>query len=51
MNKQALEQESLSYPDLFNYLADLGFKAHIQHTISFIQNKIGASPQVCFPGF
>lgn len=41
--------EPLSYPDLFNYLANLWLKAHVQHAVSLIQHQVGAAPQVCFP--
>ena len=37
-----------AYPDLFNYLADLRFKSHVQHAVSFIQHQIGAATQISF---
>lgn len=39
------------YPDLFNNLPYLGFEAHVQHTISFIQNQVSAPPQICSAPF
>lgn len=36
----------LTYPNLFHYLADLRFKSHVQHAVSFIQHQIGATAQV-----
>lgn len=30
----------MTYSDLFNDLPDLGFKTHVQHPVSFVQNKI-----------
>lgn len=38
-----------TYPYLFHYLADLRFKTHVQHAVSFVQHQIGATTQVCFP--
>lgn len=38
-----------AYPDLFNYLANLWLKAHVQHAVSLVQHQVGAAPQVSFP--
>lgn len=35
-----------TYPNLFHYLADLRFKSHVQHAVSFIQHQIGATAQI-----
>ena len=35
-------------PNLTENLSDLGFEPHIQHTISFIQNYIGATSEISF---
>lgn len=34
------------YPDLVHNFANLRLKAHVQHAVSFIQNEVGAAPQV-----
>lgn len=39
--------EPLSYPDLVNYLANLWLKAHVQHSVSFIQHEISATTEIC----
>lgn len=44
--KCQVKVNNISYPDLINYLADLRFKAHVQHAVSFIQHQIGATTQV-----
>ena len=41
--------EPLPYPDLFDYLANLWLKAHVQHAVSLIQHEVGAAPQVRLP--
>lgn len=38
-----------TYTNLFNYLADLWFKTHIQHAVSFIQHQVGATTQIGLP--
>lgn len=35
-----------TYPNLFHYLADLRFKSHVQHAVSFIQYQISATTQI-----
>lgn len=35
-----------TYPDLVNYLADLRFKSHVQHAVSFIQHQVSATTQI-----
>ena len=35
-----------TYTDLFDDLADLWLKTHVQHSVSFIQNQVGGSAQV-----
>lgn len=43
----AVQQSSIeTYPNLFHYLADLRFKSHVQHAVSFIQYQISATAQV-----
>lgn len=37
-----------TYSNLVKNFADLGFKSHVQHTISLIQHKICATAQVGF---
>lgn len=39
----------LAYSDLFNNLANLRLKAHIQHAVGLIQHQIGAATQVGLP--
>ena len=36
--------------DLADNLADLGFKAHVQHAVSLIQDQVGDTLQVGDPG-
>lgn len=43
-----LKEFDKTYPNLFHYLADLRFKSHVQHTVSFIQHQIGATTQISF---
>jgi hypothetical protein len=33
--------------DLSQDLPDLGLEAHVQHPVGFVQNNIGAAPEVC----
>lgn len=37
------------YPDLIHDLADLRLEAHVQHAVGFVQNQVGAAPQVGLP--
>lgn len=39
-------KENLTNPNLFHYLADLRFKSHVQHAVSFIQHQISATTQI-----
>lgn len=39
---------SETYPNLVHDLADLRFKAHVQHAVSFIKHQIGAATQIGF---
>lgn len=35
-----------TYPNLVHYFADLRFKPHVQHAVSFVQHQIGATTQI-----
>lgn len=35
-----------TYPDLVNNFTNLGFKSHVQHSVRFIQHKVGTPTQV-----
>lgn len=36
-----------TYPDLINNFSNLRLKTHVQHSVSFIQYKVGAPAEVC----
>lgn len=46
-NSSYLKKESSGdfklYPDLFDYLANLWLKAHVQHAICLIEHQVGAA--------
>lgn len=42
----SVKVKETTYPDLFDYLANLWLKSHIKHAVSFIQHQVGAAAQI-----